>query len=430
MAEATAQRHRRAGPLRAGTAGGPGGGHRRAHPGVEQRARGILHLVSCIMAFGGYGPAGDDCVAGPSLGVQTHRFRDHWSVSRGDQWLPRRTAYPDGMQRTATVQHPITETRRPQAELVGAEATALHTTVDRCHPHPALSQGRGGPWRCQRQLLATSRPQAVHWGQRAGQAAQIRYQPTPSGHGMRRRLGDARLLGTAAGGLTPAEDGGGGPCPAGHGCPCAPFSGRDHRPSVQPQLGGGRCAVRCRHGHTGGPRRGGRCRGWGGLRMRPRPCGALRDATPGCAGGQRAGGGLAAGAPCRLASGPQDGTPVLRLALAHPAQASWPDLAGVGLQVREPDEQPGFRRRPGAVCVDGTRAGGSGRPLEAPRRPLRGARGRNGREQALTLRAGQTGEREACWGAGLPSGAPDPSQGPGRLAWSWAGSGTVDQKSG
>ena len=120
----------------------------------------------------------------------------------------------------------------------------------------------------------------------------------------------------------------------------------------------------------------------------------------------------------------------MRLALAHPEQASWHDLAGVGLQVREPDEQPGFRRRPGAVCVDGTRAGGSGRPLEAPHRPMRGERCLNGRDQALTLRAGQTGEREECWGAGLHSGEPHPSQGPGRLSWSRAGRGTVDQKSG
>ena len=40
MAEATAQRHRGAGPLRPGAAGGPGRGHRGAHPGVEQRPRG------------------------------------------------------------------------------------------------------------------------------------------------------------------------------------------------------------------------------------------------------------------------------------------------------------------------------------------------------------------------------------------------------
>jgi hypothetical protein len=114
------------------------------------------------------------------------------------------------MQRTAKFHDQIADTLLPQAESVFDDATALHTAVDMLTPQPTLIQGLVGQLLFQRQLLATRflrRHEDVHLGQREGQEAQILSQPTPSGQGIRRRLGDALLMDTAAVGLTQEEDG-------------------------------------------------------------------------------------------------------------------------------------------------------------------------------------------------------------------------------
>ena len=122
--------------------------------------------------------------------------------------------------------------------------------------------------------------------------------------------------------------------------------------------------------------------------------------------------------------------PLLRFALAHTEQAPLHDLEGVGLQVREQEEQPVFRRRQGAVFVDGKLAGGSGRPIEAPRRHMRLECRLKRRDQDLKLLEGQTGEIQECCGAGLPIGEPYTSHGTCLLSWYRADRGTFYHKSG
>ena len=117
------------------------------------------------------------------------------------------------MQSPATFHHQIADTLLPQTEPGFEDATALHTAVDMLKPPPALIQGLVGQVLFPRPLLATRflrRHEAVHVGQREGQAAQSRSQPTPSGQGRRRRLGEALLMDTAAVALTPEEEGAGG----------------------------------------------------------------------------------------------------------------------------------------------------------------------------------------------------------------------------
>jgi hypothetical protein len=79
-------------------------------------------------------------------------------------------------------------------------------------------------------------------------------------------------------------------------------------------------------------------------------------------------------------------------ALAHAEQASLDDLEAVRLQVREQEEQPVFRRREGAVLIDGKLAGGAGFPIEAPRRHVGLERRLKGRNELLKLVEGQAGE--------------------------------------
>jgi len=69
-------------------------------------------------------------------------------------------------------------------------------------------------------------------------------------------------------------------------------------------------------------------------------------------------------------------------------------LEGVGLQGGEQEEPPVFRRRQGAVLIDGKLAGRPGLPIEAPRGHMRVACGLEGRDQGLKLLEGQTGKKD------------------------------------
>ena len=91
--------------------------------------------------------------------------------------------------------------------------------------------------------------------------------------------------------------------------------------------------------------------------------------------------------------------PLIGLALAHPEQASLDHLEGVGLQIREQEEQPIFRRRQRAGLIDGKPAGGPGRAIEAPLRHVRLKCRLEGRDQDLKLLNGQAGEIQELRGA-------------------------------
>ena len=77
--------------------------------------------------------------------------------------------------------------------------------------------------------------------------------------------------------------------------------------------------------------------------------------------------------------------PLIGFALAHPEQAPLHHLEAVCLQVGEQEEQPVFRRREGAVFVDGKLAGGPRFPIEAPRRHPGLERWLEGRDEELKL---------------------------------------------
>src|SRR2546426_10418925 len=93
-------------------------------------------------------------------------------------------------------------------------------------------------------------------------------------------------------------------------------------------------------------------------------------------------------------------------ALAHAEQASLHHLEGGGLQGGEQEEQPVFRRRQGAVFVDGKLASGSGFPIKAPRGHMHLKCRLKGRDQLLKLVEGQAGEIQELCGAGLQIGKP------------------------
>jgi hypothetical protein len=98
--------------------------------------------------------------------------------------------------------------------------------------------------------------------------------------------------------------------------------------------------------------------------------------------------------------------PLIRFALAHTAQASWHHLEGVGFQGGEQEEQPIFRRRQGAVLIDGKLAGRPGFPIEAPRRHMCLERGLKGWDELLKLVESQAREIQELCGAGLQISEP------------------------
>ena len=142
--------------------------------------------------------------------------------------------------------------------------------------------------------------------------------------------------------------------------------------SVRPRQGsgGGQCVVPSRHEQKGGALPSDGCRGWGGRRLlqrrdQERP---LRDSQLVRQSREGAGGGIAEAAQRREQRRQQDMDPLVGFALAHAEQPPLDHLNGVGLQVGEQEEQPIFRRCQRAGPVDGEATGGSGFPIEPPRR--------------------------------------------------------------
>ena len=174
---------------------------------------------------------------------------------------------------------------------------------------------------------------------------------------------------------------------------------------MQQGLGGGRCAVASRHEHKGG---GGRRDGCGLLLQRTDDGRRVSfgDTEALGPGGHRAGRGITEGAQGRQQHGAKGVDPLIGFALAHAAQTSLDHLEAVRLQVRAQEEPPVFRRREGAVFVDGNLAGGAGFPSEAPRGHRGLERRLAGRDALLTLVEGQAGAIQQLRRARRPIGKP------------------------
>ncbi len=89
------------------------------------------------------------------------------------------------------------------------DATTLHTTVHMLDPQPTAVQRVVGHLLLPRELLATRflrRHEDLDLGEREGQEAQILQQLTARRQGIRRRVRNGLIMGTAAIGVTEKED--------------------------------------------------------------------------------------------------------------------------------------------------------------------------------------------------------------------------------
>jgi hypothetical protein len=96
--------------------------------------------------------------------------------------------------------------------------------------------------------------------------------------------------------------------------------------------------------------------------------------------------------------------PLMGFALAHPEQPPLHDLEGVGFQVDQDKQQPILGGRQWTVLVGRIPPGGARLPIEAPFGHMGLERGLKGRDQALKLIDGETGQIEHLCGAGLEIG--------------------------
>jgi hypothetical protein len=118
-------------------------------------------------------------------------------------------------------------------------------------------------------------------------------------------------------------------------------------------------------------------------------------------GGEGAGRGIAEGAEGTQQRRQEDVNPLMGLALPYAEQTALHHLERRGFEVGEQEKEPIFRRRQGAVLVDGKPARRPGFAIEAPRSHMRVKRGLKGREQELKLLEGQAGQIQELCGTGL-----------------------------
>jgi hypothetical protein len=109
--------------------------------------------------------------------------------------------------------------------------------------------------------------------------------------------------------------------------------------------------------------------------------------------------------------------PLIGCTLAHAEQAPLHHLEVVGLEVGEEEKQPIFRRRQGAVLVHAKPAGGAGCPSKPPLPHMHLERRFERRDQLVKLVAGQAGEIQELYGAGLHIGKPDTGHVWDLLSW-------------
>src|SRR5712691_3372592 len=131
------------------------------------------------------------------------------SLSRLNHRLPRGQAHSEVMQGTAEFHHQIANALFPQTDPIFHNATTLDAAVDMLDPQPTVVQGLVGPFLLQRQLLAAGflgRHENLDLGERERQKAQILQQPASRRQGIRRRVRNGLIMGTAAIGVTEKED--------------------------------------------------------------------------------------------------------------------------------------------------------------------------------------------------------------------------------
>jgi hypothetical protein len=134
---------------------------------------------------------------------------DELSLSRLNHWLPRIQAHPEVVQGTTEFHHQIADARLPQAEPVFHHAAALDTAVDVLNPESPLVECLVGPFLLQGQLPTAwllRRHEDRHLGQRERQETQVLQQPAPRRQGIRCRVRNGLIMGTAAIGVTEKED--------------------------------------------------------------------------------------------------------------------------------------------------------------------------------------------------------------------------------
>jgi len=98
--------------------------------------------------------------------------------------------------------------------------------------------------------------------------------------------------------------------------------------------------------------------------------------------------------------------PLIRFALDHTKQAALYYLERIRFEVDQNEEQPIFRRRQGAVLVDGKPTRGPRLAIHPPRRHPGVERGLEGRDELLKLIEGQAGEIQKLHRARLQRGKP------------------------
>ena len=91
--------------------------------------------------------------------------------------------------------------------------------------------------------------------------------------------------------------------------------------------------------------------------------------------------------------------PLIGLALAHAEKPSLHHLQAVGLQIRQQEEQPIFRRRQRAGLVDGEATGGAWSTIKAPTTHMRLESCLERRDQDLKLLQSEAGEIQELRGA-------------------------------
>src|SRR5712692_484148 len=131
------------------------------------------------------------------------------SSSRLNHRLPGSEAHPEVVQGTTYFHHQIADALLPQADPVFDDTTALDTAVDMFDPQPALGERLIRCLLLQRQLLAAwflDWHEDLHLGERERQETQILQQLAPRRQGIRRRVGNALIVDTAATGVTEKEN--------------------------------------------------------------------------------------------------------------------------------------------------------------------------------------------------------------------------------
>ena len=182
------------------------------------------------------------------------------SLSRLNHGQPGVQAHPEIVQGTAEFHHEIADALLPQADPVFHNATTLDAAVDMLDPQPPLVERLVGQVLLQGQLRTAwllRRHEDLHLRERERQEAQILQQPTPSRERVGGGLRDAQIMDTAAVGVAQKEDDEQGIDEQDIFDGVVLFLAAITSLSVQQGLGGGRCAVRSRHGQKGGGRRGG-----------------------------------------------------------------------------------------------------------------------------------------------------------------------------